>query len=219
MNKNKFTHYDKLIELVKDGAMVLDVGCSSGYFGKRLIDEKGCIVRGIEIDEIKANEAKRFYKDVYTSSIEDEIFLNSIKEKFDTVIFADVIEHIQNPKPVLRLAGRWLNDDGYILLSVPNVGHWSIIKDLIFGKFEYRELGLLDRSHLRFYTRKSIERLLDECDLDIVLRDSTLGIFVDDIKKSSPGARFKITLIKLLFRIFPDLFTYQFIYKARPKDA
>lgn len=219
MNKNKFTHYDKLIELVKDGSMVIDVGCSSGYFGKRLIDEKGCIVRGIEIDEIKANEAKMFYKDVYTSSIEDEIFLNSIKEKFDTVIFADVIEHIQNPKPVLMLAGRWLNDDGYILLSVPNVGHWSVIKNLVFGKFEYEELGLLDRNHLRFYTRKSIERLLGECDLDIVLRDSTLGIFVDDIKRSSHWVRFKITLIKLLSRIFPDLFTYQFIYKARPKDA
>lgn len=213
---DKLTSYDKLMGLVKSGTRVLDIGCASGYFGKRLIDTKGCKVWGIEIDREKAEEARKFYEDVYVGTIEDERFLNSIEPKFDIIIFADVIEHLHNPEPVLKFAARQRNENGYILLSVPNIGHWQIIKDLILGRFDYEETGLLDRTHLHFYTRNSLERLLSSCKLEIMSRDRTLGIFVSEANRILLWVKFKIALIKLLSNIFPDLFTYQFIYKVKP---
>jgi 2-polyprenyl-3-methyl-5-hydroxy-6-metoxy-1,4-benzoquinol methylase len=90
------------------------------------------------------------------------------KGMFDVIVMSHVLEHFARPDEVLAAAVSWLRDDGKMLIALPNVRHASVLKGLVWdGDFEYRDLGILDRTHLRFYTRKSAVRLLEESGLTV----------------------------------------------------
>lgn len=155
-----------LISLIKrEPKISLDVGCSLGATSKAIKDlYPNCYTIGIEIDPKLAELAKPNVDKILQKSIElvncneEEIPLNSI----DTVILADVLEHIYNPWQTLVDLKKLLTKDAQVIASIPNVQFLGVITDLINGEFEYRNMGLLDITHVRFFTYKSILSLFEE---------------------------------------------------------
>lgn len=159
-----------IIESIPNGKHnILDVGCGEGWTLKKLKDSgKAKQVIGIEINENAAKIARNNVDFVITTDV--ELLLPPFKEKiFDYIIFGDVLEHLINPKKVLEKYSCYLKDNGYIIASLPNIRYIGIlIRLFFFGEFEYVNAGILDESHLRFFTKKSIYRLFKQSGLEIV---------------------------------------------------
>jgi glycosyltransferase involved in cell wall biosynthesis/SAM-dependent methyltransferase len=147
---------DDLLSYIPRGInKVLDVGCAAGLLGELIKKERGCKVFGVEIDKNVAEMAKSRLDDVFCINIEHAHL--PFKEELDVLIFADILEHLSNPWRVLKNAKKWLKPDGIIIASIPNTSHYSIILDLLRGRWDYIPFGLLCITHLRFFTRESIE--------------------------------------------------------------
>lgn len=138
---------------------ILDVGCASGALGRALKEGQGCEVIGIEcVPEVAAIARSRLDR-VHVGDA--AAVAPSLPEAyFDCIIVADVLEHLAEPAALLSALRRSLAPNGRLILSVPNVRHWSVIRGLLEGRWDYAEAGLLDRTHLRFFTRRTIEELL-----------------------------------------------------------
>ena len=157
-----------LIELIPKGARrILDVGCSVGKTGK-LLKEKGFEeIFGVEIDPKAAEQAKPFYKEVIVGDVERDILPFS-KGFFDCILCGDVLEHLVDPWSVLISHKKILADNGAIICSIPNIRFYRVLKSLIFrGRWDYTDLGILDRTHLRFFTIKTIEDMFRETGFEI----------------------------------------------------
>ncbi|MFZ2538577.1 MAG: methyltransferase domain-containing protein, partial [Oscillospiraceae bacterium] len=136
---------------------ILEVGCSSGYFGGAL-KSAGHQVWGIEPNKASALVARQMLDFVYEGYVEN--FINDYpNQKFDVISFGDVLEHLSDPSEVLKQCHELLVEGGAVVASVPNVAHISVRAMLLEGNWEYAELGILDRTHLRFFTRKTIQDL------------------------------------------------------------
>jgi O-antigen biosynthesis protein len=150
----------EVLQLVPLGArMILDIGCGAGFLGLSLKRRQTCIVTGLEIAPAAAAQAAR----VLDLVICGDAFL-SIQglpdHHFDAVIMADVLEHVADTDRMLQLVRSKMRKGGKLVLSIPNVRHWSVVKGLLEGQWEYESAGILDRMHLRFFTLSSIIRAL-----------------------------------------------------------
>ena len=155
--------HQRCIDWVPRGSRVLELGCSSGFVGARLVVEKQCTVVGAEIDPKAAEEARAVGLEEHVGSLEDPAFLAKIDSlgPFDVVIAADVLEHLADPPPVLERLKRWIAKGGYAIVAVPNVASWNIRKQLFFrGDFEYQDTGTLDRTHLHHFTWITLHKLV-----------------------------------------------------------
>jgi methionine biosynthesis protein MetW len=151
----------QVISWIAPGSRVLELGCASGYIGRILMQEKGCKVTGVEFDPRAATEARAAGLTVIEGSLEDPEFRASIVGKFDFVTASDVLEHLRDPAPVLNDFKRWLAPDGHAIISVPNVATWEIRSQLFFrGDFEYKETGIMDRTHVHFFTWDTLHQLV-----------------------------------------------------------
>jgi len=168
---------------IPDGAQVLDVGAGSGILprvsaalGKRAIFD------GIEPNAVAADVARRHYRRFYQGFLADCPFLEEL-QSYDVVVMADVIEHTVDPAVFLRTVAQRLSQGGRILLSVPNVAFASVRIALLNGDFNYVDSGLLERSHLRFFTLRTLEALVSEVDLHIrsivLLERDPMGTEID----------------------------------------
>jgi SAM-dependent methyltransferase len=152
---------------ISPGGRVLDVGCDTGRFGEALTRLKGCEVHGIELDEQAIAEARERLAVVHERSIEaPEAFADL--GPYDAILFFDVLEHLKDPWTVLARAARTLRPGGCIHAIVPNVAHVSVVRRLLLGRFEYAEHGIMDRTHLRWFTRSSLEFAFREARLERV---------------------------------------------------
>jgi 2-polyprenyl-3-methyl-5-hydroxy-6-metoxy-1,4-benzoquinol methylase len=141
----------------------LDVGCAQGLFGLSLKDKFNCDVWGIEINEGTAQKAEKNLNKVIQGPVEQGI-PKLPENTFDAIFFNDVLEHLIDPSEVLRVIKPKLKEDGYIIASIPNVLHFRGLRDLILKKdWKYVEYGVLAYSHLRFFTKKSMIRMFEEC--------------------------------------------------------
>ena len=147
--------------------MVLDVGCGSGRVGKRLIESnKAAEVVGIEIFDAAAREARNHYKAVHVGDVENMDL--PYDRYFDVVICGDVLEHLREPSKVMERLYHCLKDNGLIVCCVPNVRYWRIWKNLVFaGTWEYEAEGIMDQTHLRFFTTRSFKRLLEDASFKV----------------------------------------------------
>lgn len=153
--------HNQVMAWVPRGARVLELGCASGYVGRVLMETKGCRVTGIEIDPKAAQEARDNGLEVIEGSLEDTSFRASIDERFDIVLATDVLEHLRDPAPVLDDFKRWLAPEGRAIVAVPNIATWAIREQLFFhGNFEYQDSGILDRTHLHFFTWETFHKLV-----------------------------------------------------------
>ncbi len=159
---------DDLIRLIPAGATrILEVGCAAGMTGRALKRAGVQEVVGVELREDVASEARRFYDQVIAGDVE-KVELPYEEGHFDCIIYGDVLEHLIDPWALLRKHSLLLRSGGAIVCSIPNVRHYKNMKGLLVrGEWEYRERGVLDRTHLRFFTRKSIETMVRDAGFEI----------------------------------------------------
>lgn len=195
--------------------IILEVGCSTGYFGTALI-EHGHEVWGVEPNPLAAEEARKALTCVHTGFIED--FFNEHKDaRFDAIVFGDVLEHLVDPALILKRCKNFLKPGGRIVASVPNVAHIAIRAMLLEGRWEYSDLGILDRTHLKFYTRSSLFALFNDADYQVTTIDKVQisAEQVDEICKLN----LKKESIALAAKYAKDANGYDFQYVLTAKPA
>lgn len=189
---------------------VLEIGCGSGAtLGWLRQSQRTSHTVGVEIAQAAANDAKTNVDEVYCLDFE-HTELPSQNADFDVILCLDVLEHLVNPwGAVDRLVSRYLKRGGVLVVSLPNVQHYSVVLPLLFkGRWDYEDAGLLDRTHLRFFTRDSALCLLSHPQLGSV-RD----------KDAKPDWRSRKGVFNILTGgVFRDLFTYQYYLAVCKKD-
>lgn len=183
---------------INKNSVCLDVGCGVGYLGEILHKHRGAKVYGIDLDQKALEYAtkKKCFEKLYNFSITDlkgeeyNKFVNA-RLKFDYIIFADVVEHVVDAEKLLRTFAKFLDDGGKMLISLPNVAHFDIIRGLINGKFNYSHIGLLDNTHLRFYTKSSFLELIQQINeiynQNFVIKEIGRTIVKPEYLKEYPG--------------------------------
>ena len=203
---------------VLPGSEVLEVGCGTGALMPLLRDRSGASVRGIEPDIHRVNMAREGGFDVEHGYYDDTTAQRL--GKFDAIVFADVLEHIADPAPVLMLARQNLRPGGCVIASVPNVAHWTVRLSLLAGRFDYQPTGLLDATHLRWYTVKTMKRLFNATGFDVTDIDWTSAQWLDAYSRLPFGIqgteRKRRKFVRFLVRTWPGLFGFQHIVVAKP---
>jgi 2-polyprenyl-3-methyl-5-hydroxy-6-metoxy-1,4-benzoquinol methylase len=187
---------------------VLDVGCGEGLFGHALQQQvAGREVWGIEIDPIAAGEAEGQIDKVLVGDV--ETVLSRLPEgHFDCVVFNDVLEHLVDPESVLRKITRYMTPNGIVVCSIPNVRYFPVLFRLILRKeWRYVDNGVLDRTHLRFFTIKSIQQMFEELRYDVLT--------IDGINRLNTW-RPKVASV-LSLGLFSDCRNKQYACVARPR--
>lgn len=197
-----------------DCRKILEVGCAMGMLGAAIKARNcGAYYVGIELFDDVAKHAEKLLDKVYVADVEKFDWSLLAYERFDCIVFADVLEHLLEPELILREAMNFLAPNGTIVCCLPNVCHWSIISGLLKGEWEYADNGLLDRTHLRFYTQKNFEKLLEECGLFVVAE----GRFVNEVD-IGPAILPVLSALKMDYQTFiNNATTYQFALRARKK--
>ena len=159
---------DVLSRVPENPSRVLDVGCGNGMVGSSVkYKYPNCEVIGIEYSKEAASVASSKLDKVWRINL-NELSSDDIKGKFDVIICADVIEHLLDPQACLQILHSKLTKNGIIILSIPNVAHWSVVLPLLLkDRFTYTDQGLLDKTHLHLFTFTEIKLMLSKCDLQI----------------------------------------------------
>lgn len=150
-----------LIAWIPDTAQsILDVGCAEGAIGQYLKAHRpGIRCVGIEADPMAARSAETIYDRVFRQTVENAV----LSERFDCIVCGDVLEHLVDPGRVLKMLHPLMNEGGSLVGSVPNVGHWTVVRGLMKGRFRYVPAGILCWDHLRFFTEDSLREMLLHC--------------------------------------------------------
>ncbi len=223
-----------IVQLDLSRKRILDVGCGTGLLGREL-KKKGNYVFGIDSSEQELAIAKTRLDGTKQLDItSDEL---NLPGSFDVLIFADILEHLPNPFFVLKRFLPLLSPGGMVIVSVPNVACYSMRLGLLFGQFNYTDFGLLDKTHLRFFTKKTSRQLIQNAGLNI-MKISITPYFIRPLfriwRKIRGGnihgdteekilnsqtfliyARFVFPIERLVAKICPSLFAYQFVIVAK----
>jgi 2-polyprenyl-3-methyl-5-hydroxy-6-metoxy-1,4-benzoquinol methylase len=207
LNENALSGHAKLLALVGGGKRVLDVGCSSGYLARPLV-EKGCTVVGLEFDADAAEEARSVCAEVFVGDAET-MELPFEAGSFDVVLCGDLVEHLRDPEAFLDRVRPLLRADGRLVLTTPNVANWSMRLGLLAGRWRYTERGILDRTHTHLFTRKTLVETLERAGYVVEVLDYTVPL---------PALRNETTerVAHGIARMRPSLFAYQFVVAAVP---
>ena len=207
----------RVVELVGRNRRVLELGPATGYMS-RVLGKRGCTVVGIEIDpemaaQAAGNSERVIVGDLDTLDLESELG----SDRFDVILAADVLEHLKDPLDALRRLRAFLAPDGFFVISLPNIAHGSVRLALLEGHFSYQKTGLLDETHLRFFTRESVDRLLDDAELGAaVIHHQQLSITASEVPFDQNAV--PAELIQQL-ETDPNAQTYQFVIKAIPLEV
>ncbi len=207
------TSHALVFGLVGRDRRVLDVGCSTGYLGKALAS-RGCVVDGVEKDPEAAQLAREHLHTVTELDLDREDLAQAFPgRQYDRIVFADVLEHLLNPGAVLESAISLLAPGGEVVISVPNVTHGSLRLALLQGRWDYRDIGLLDRTHIRFFTRGSIVDLVRESGLAVIELHSTVVDPLCSEVELDPGLLPRAVVDWV--RAQAESFNYQYVIRAR----
>lgn len=210
--------YDVIASLIGMGSSVLEIGCGTGSLLQFLAKSRSCLVDGIEPNEDRANLAKAKGLSVIHSYLTAETFLP--RSCYDYIILADVLEHLDDPSTLLIESKRLLKDGGFYIISVPNMIHWSVRLRLLSGVLEYQQSGLLDATHLRWFTNISILAYLERLNFKVVNVKHTIGSTLSCYSNipifSGLRESARIKILRRLTRVYPSLFACQNVVLARP---
>lgn len=161
-----------ILSQIKRGSVVLEFGCANGRMSRYLKETLGCRVFGVEIDAVAAEASCAFMERMLIEDIGQLGWVKAFGDiEFDVIVFADVLEHLIDPLTVLIHAKELLREDGIIYVSVPNVTHNCIVMELFNEQFGYRDAGLLDSTHIRFFSYKSFKKLVAKSGLSVMFQD------------------------------------------------
>jgi methionine biosynthesis protein MetW len=210
-----------IANLLPQNKRVLDVGCGTGSMSKLLVDLRGVQLVGIEPDLDRVRKAQARGLDVRHGILDDA----TAKDlgQFDAVVFADVLEHLPDPWTVLNLAQRVLAPDGVVIASVPNIAHWSVRWELLWGRFDYQSCGIMDATHLRWFTERSLRNLFESAGYRVDRLQQTAGtassVYHEYLLwRWFRPRRWQRPLIHGLTKTFPRLFGYQHVVRAARKQ-
>lgn len=153
----------KVLELYSGEKNILDIGCGSGALAKelKLINNKA-VIYGLDISDESGVIASQYLDKFFLVDL-DNSSLPDFGIKFDLIILADVLEHLKRPDIFLVSLKKYLNEQGSLIISIPNIAHWSVRLSLLRGEFNYTNTGILDETHLRFFTRKTLNDMIQKC--------------------------------------------------------
>ena len=208
--------HSMILRMVGLDKSVLEAGCSSGHVSKAL-QERGCRVVGVEIDPEAAASAQPWLERVIIGNLEDPGVWKQLKgATFDVVVFGDVLEHLRDPLGALQSSLPFLKEHGTIVLSVPNIAHVDIKIALLNGEFPYADSGLLDRTHVHFFTKESLLSLLAQAGLaPVEFERATTPVFTTEIGVVPGDVESHVLNAALVER---EAETYQFVVKAVRAD-
>jgi 2-polyprenyl-3-methyl-5-hydroxy-6-metoxy-1,4-benzoquinol methylase len=195
---------------------VLDVGAAQGILG-RLAEGSGLVMDAVEPHPEWAQHARPHYRQVFNTTIEAA----PLAEKaYRMVLCGDVLEHTADPVGVLRLLRRAATDDATFVVSVPNVAHLAVRLMLLFGSFPKMERGILDKTHLQFFTRDTAEAMLRQAGLKVVSAGAT-GVPLDEVwRRGEKRVAFRaaMRMQHVALDLAPRLFGMQWVFVAEPAD-
>lgn len=199
---------------VESMSCVLEFGPANGRLTKYLKEQKKCKVDIVEIDDESGSQAAEYAEKallgIEEGNIENYYWLHTNK-KYDYIIFADVLEHLVHPEEVIRKCKSIIKNTGFILVSIPNIAHNSVIIELLNDRFNYNSTGILDNTHLRFFTRQSFERIALDAGWAIVgEKAKNIRVGETEIKNSYSGLA-KGIYKELVHRPQGDIYQYMFV--------
>lgn len=208
---NQNTSHAILIRLTGTQRNVLDVGCARGYIGATLTQQFDCQASGIEIDPDAAQQARQFYRELIVGDVEDLSTFEQLKHgPFDVIIFGDVLEHLRRPERVLQAIHVYLKPDGCVLISLPNIVTLRLRLRYLRGQFEYTDQGIMDRTHLRFFTLKTAREMIAHTGYAIEDMEYVIG----------PNFGRLLARLRIPKRLLPpSVFATQFVFKARAREV
>ena len=207
LNERPHGGHAKLLGLVGAGKRVLDIGCSSGYLARPLV-ERGCVVVGIERDAAAAEIARDVCEDVLVGDVET-MELPFADGSFDVVLCGDLLEHLRDPEGFLARVRPLLAPTGRVVLSTPNVANWAMRLSLLAGRWRYTDRGILDRTHTRLFTKRTLVEALELAGYRIVELDFTVPVPYVGTPKVERVAH-------AVGHVRPQLLAYQFLVAAEP---
>ena len=190
---------------------ILDLGCSSGLLSERL-RKMGHHVTGVDVNEI--DEVTNRTDDFFRADLNEGI-PSGVGSGFDIVLAADVLEHVVNPGALMSQIRDVLAPHGTALFCVPNIAHWYPRFRSTLGMFDYDQRGILDSTHLRFFTRRSLTKLVERRGFAI-RRIEPVGLPLDALGVDGTRARTFRLMDRLLTNLWPTMFGYQFIVEVTP---
>lgn len=209
-----------ILDLTGRDKKVLDIGCARGQVARQLL-LRDCTTTGVELDADAAEHARDACERVLVGSVDDPAVRITLSTSgpFDVVVLGDVLEHLVNPADTLRYVRSVLSPNGSVVASVPNVAFVGMRVRLLFGRFDYTPTGLLDRSHLRFFTLRSLGQMFVACGFSL---DTVRGQAVElggrrlhNWMGSDILTRASNRILAALARVHPELFAYQLVIRAR----
>lgn len=211
LKNNRYSSHDCALRAVGRDHAVLDIGCGEGFLASAAAKQGNRVV-GIDALPGAAGADFRYYR----VNLEEGLGAMPVelrRERFERVLLLDVLEHLTRPERLLEDCRELLGRRGRLIVSLPNVANIAIRLMLLAGRFEYADRGILDRTHLRFFTRRSARRLLTEAGYRIVSEEVS-NIPLDRALGLAPGSiwfRAINRLLRIVTRLWPGLFGYQFI--------
>jgi 2-polyprenyl-3-methyl-5-hydroxy-6-metoxy-1,4-benzoquinol methylase len=203
-----------MLDQVPAGARVLDVGCATGYVAAELAG-RGCWVVGVERDPAAAAAAEEHCDDVVVGDVESDADRARIPGEYDVILLGDVLEHLVDPLAALRGTRALLAPGGVVIASIPNVASWPARLSLARGVFEYADFGIFDRTHLRFFTRRTARALAAEAGFEVEEeRFAPVERPPGRLRRALPLAT--DVAYKSLMRVWPELLAQQFVLRLRP---
>lgn len=156
------------LDLVGNGKKVLELGCATGRVSRLLNKVNSCVVTGVEYSAIAAEQARAYCQNLYIGDLESHEFCSTIQGEYDVILAGDILEHLRNPEIALASLKKNLTIGGYWVISTPNVAHWSMRRNLLLGRFDYTQTGMMDRTHVTWFTRKSLREMMEHCGYKII---------------------------------------------------
>jgi methionine biosynthesis protein MetW len=206
----------RLAALIALNSRVLDVGCGTGVITEIIQNQRSASIVGIEPDAARARLARQRGLDAHEGYLTAEFVEQH--GPFDYVVFADVLEHLSDPAAVVQVAKLGLKPGGAVVVSTPNVAHWFVRVGLLCGHFDYQESGIMDATHLRWFTRRTIREFFERQGFEVTALSHTVNIGLPDYARRAPwrwlrpGLRRRV--VGRLAAAQPGLFGCQHIVRA-----
>ncbi len=195
MSTSPHSPHSIILDLISPNSTLLDVGCNTGFIGK-MLKQKNIVSDGIDINKKALQIAQKYYRSTYVR----DLSIGSLRipgKTYNSILFIDLLEHLPRPDTLLKDSKKYLKKMGTVIISLPNIARLEIRMKLLFGKFDYTDSGILSEDHLRFFTKESAEKMINES-----------GYKVTKIIPTGLGH---------MIKLFETLTAFQFIYVCKLK--